>query len=65
MANRVTAEFDAWFKRSIYTADDDLVFAHPQLGTPLDGGKVTKTSGVWEFIRTGVGDRRVRSDRLQ
>lgn len=42
MANRVMAELDAWSKRSIYTADDDLVFAHPQLGTPLDGGKVTK-----------------------
>ncbi|MEA2445428.1 MAG: hypothetical protein QOJ12_2720 [Thermoleophilales bacterium] len=42
MADRVLAELDAWSKRSLYTADDDLVFAHPQLGTPLDGGKVTK-----------------------
>lgn len=42
MADRVLAELDAWSKRSLYTADEDLVFAHPQLGTPLDGGKVTK-----------------------
>lgn len=41
MADRVLAELDAWSKRSLYTAEDDLVFAHPQLGTPLDGGKVT------------------------
>jgi integrase len=42
MADRVLAELDAWSKRSLYTADEDLVFAHPQLGTPLDGAKVTK-----------------------
>ena len=29
-------------ERSEFTADDDLVFAHPQLGVPLDGAKVTK-----------------------
>ena len=28
--------------RSLYIGDDDLVFGHPQLGTPLDGAKVTK-----------------------
>jgi integrase len=41
MADRVLAELDTWSKRSRYTADEDLVFAHPQLGTPLDGAKVT------------------------
>lgn len=42
LADRVVAELDAWSRRSLYTGDDDLVFAHPQLGTPLDGAKVTK-----------------------
>jgi integrase len=26
----------------VWTAEDDLVFAHPVLGTPLDGRKITK-----------------------
>lgn len=43
MADGVLAELDAWSKRSLYTGNDDLVFAHPELGTPLDGAKVTKT----------------------
>jgi integrase len=42
LADRVVAELDAWSRRSLYIGDDDLVFAHPQLGTPLDGAKVTK-----------------------
>jgi integrase len=42
LADRVVAELDAWTKRTLYAGDDDLVFGHPQLGTPLDGAKVTK-----------------------
>jgi integrase len=42
LADRMVAELDAWSRRSLYTADDDLVFGHPQLGTPLDGSKVTR-----------------------
>lgn len=42
LADEVVAALDAWSRRSLYTADDDLVFAHPQLGRPLDGAKVTK-----------------------
>lgn len=42
LADRVVAELDAWSRRSQYTGEEDLVFGHPQLGTPLDGAKVTK-----------------------
>lgn len=42
MADRLVAELDAWSKRSRLTNDDDLVFAHPVLGVPLDGSKVSK-----------------------
>lgn len=42
MATMLAQVLEIWFKRSHYKADDDLVFAHPQKGTPLDGAKVTK-----------------------
>jgi integrase len=42
MADRVMAELDRWSKRSIYTSDQSLVFAHPQTGNPLDRSKVTR-----------------------
>ncbi|HTZ86358.1 MAG TPA: tyrosine-type recombinase/integrase, partial [Solirubrobacteraceae bacterium] len=42
MADRLAAELDRWSKRTPYNADDDLVFAHPQKGTPIDRSKVTK-----------------------
>jgi integrase len=42
MADRVAGELDRWSKRSVYDTEDDLVFAHPQKGTPIDRSKVTK-----------------------
>jgi integrase len=42
MADILVSELDRWSTRSLYTHEDDLVFAHPVLGTPLDGTKVTK-----------------------
>lgn len=36
LADRVAGVLDAHFQGSAYTADDDLVFAHPQSGRPLD-----------------------------
>ena len=42
MADRLARELDRYSKRSVYRNDDDLVFAHPQLGSPLDRSKVTK-----------------------
>jgi integrase len=42
MADRLAGELDRDSKRTAYRADDDLVFAHPQTGSPLDRSKVTK-----------------------
>jgi integrase len=42
MATRVAQELELLFQRSRFQADDDLVFGHPELGTPLDRSKVLK-----------------------
>jgi hypothetical protein len=31
----------AWSQRTAFSADDDLVFAHPETGNALDGAKVS------------------------
>jgi integrase len=42
MATRLARELDRWSTRTPYSADDDLVFAHPQTGNPIDRSKVTQ-----------------------
>lgn len=42
MADWLAHELAAWRERTQFGHDDDLVFAHPQLGRPLDPSKVTK-----------------------
>ena len=42
LATRLGRELDLWSKRTAYAGDDDLVFAHPQKGTPLDRSKLSK-----------------------
>ncbi len=42
MADRLAGELDRWSQRTEYNGDGDLVFAHPQTGSPLDRPKVTK-----------------------
>ena len=42
LADRVGAELEDLSRRSAFTADDDLVFGHPQTGKPLDRSKVHK-----------------------
>jgi integrase len=42
MADRLMRELEAWSRRTAFSADDELVFAHPQTGNPLDGPKVSK-----------------------
>ena len=42
MATRLARELDRWSTRTAYRSDDDLVFAHPQTGSPIDRSKVTK-----------------------
>jgi site-specific recombinase XerD len=42
MADWLAREVAAWRARTPFNDDDDLVFAHPQLGNPLDPSKVTR-----------------------
>lgn len=42
LADRVAGELDRLFQRSDFQGDDDLVFAHPRLGHPIDRSKVRK-----------------------
>jgi integrase len=42
IATRLARELDRWSRRTEYRGDDELVFAHPQTGHPLDRTKVTK-----------------------
>jgi integrase len=42
MADRLMAELDAQHLRSRFRSDDDLVFAHPLLGRPLDRSRLLK-----------------------
>lgn len=42
MADRLARELDRWSQRTLYAAADDLVFAHPQSGKPLDRTKLTR-----------------------
>ncbi|HEY4897749.1 MAG TPA: site-specific integrase [Solirubrobacteraceae bacterium] len=42
IADRLLGELDAWSRRTAFDGENDLVFAHPQTGKPLDGSKVTK-----------------------
>ena len=42
MATELAAPLDGWSRRTVFAADDDLVFAHPQTGRPLNRSKVTR-----------------------
>ena len=42
MADRLARDLDRWSQRTLYRADDDLVFAHPQSGRPLDRTKLSR-----------------------
>jgi integrase len=40
LADRVAAELDAHHRATAYGADDDLVFGHPHLGTPMERSRL-------------------------
>jgi integrase len=40
---KTSAVFDEQWKTSRYRGDEDLVFGHPQLGTPLDPSELTRS----------------------
>src|SRR5215212_11640234 len=52
---RVAAEPDVHHRRTAYPADDDLVFGHPQLGTPLERSRLLK-----RYKRRGESGRHPR-----
>jgi integrase len=61
-ADRLARELDRWSQRTLYGADDDLVFAHPQSGRPLDR---TKLSRRFKQACTDAGVRVVRFHDLR
>jgi integrase len=42
MTDRLALELRKWRLRTVFGDDDELVFGHPELGTPLDRTKVTR-----------------------
>ncbi len=42
VADRLAGELDQLHQETAYRGDDDLVFAHPHLGTPIDRSKLLK-----------------------
>lgn len=42
MTDRLAGELDRWSRHTIFGGEEDLVFAHPQTGNPLDRSKVTR-----------------------
>jgi integrase len=42
MTDRLALELKKWRLRTVFADDDELVFGHPDLGTPLDRTKVTR-----------------------
>lgn len=62
MIERTAGALDLLSQRSRYTADDDLVFGHPQLGSVLDASKLRKRFKVALRI---AGVREVRFHDLR
>jgi integrase len=62
MSDRLQVELKKWRLRTVFADDDDLVFAHPELGTPLDRTKVTRRFQA-ACVRAGV--RKVRFHDLR
>ncbi|TMK99483.1 MAG: site-specific integrase [Actinobacteria bacterium] len=58
LADRLAGELDRLSQRTPYAADDDLVFAHPQSGRPLDRAKVTRR------FKAACGEANVRVVRF-
>jgi integrase len=62
LADVLAAELDRHFQRSRFAGNDDLVFAHPQLGTVLDGSKLRKR---FTAARDRAGVREIRFHDLR
>jgi integrase len=55
-------ELKKWRLRAVFADDDDLVFAHPELGTPLDRTKVTRR---FQAACIAAGVRKIRFHDLR
>jgi len=62
MSDRVQVELKKWHLRTVFAEDDDLVFAHPELGTPLDRTKVTRR---FQAACVAAGVRKIRFHDLR
>jgi len=62
MADRVAAELERHYGRSVYTHDDDLIFCHPQTGRPYDASK-SRVRFKAALKRAGLRDLRLHDLR--
>jgi integrase len=62
MTDRLAAELKRWRLRTVFSDDEDLVFAHPELGVPLDRTKVTRR---FQAACDEAGARRIRFQDLR
>jgi integrase len=62
LADRVAAELDAHHRATAYGADDDLVFGHPHLGTPMERSRLLKR---YKAAAKAAGIRDVRFHDLR
>src|SRR5688500_571083 len=62
MTSRLTLELNKWRLRTVFGDEDDLVFAHPDLGVPLDRTKVTRR---FQAACVEAGVRRIRFHDLR
>ena len=62
MPDRLAAELKRWRLRTAFSDDEDLVFAHPELGVPLDRTKVTRR---FQAACEAAGVRRIRFQDLR
>jgi integrase len=62
LADRVAAELDAHHRTTAYGADDDLVFGHPHLGTPMERSRLLKR---YKAAAKAAGIRDVRFHDLR
>jgi integrase len=62
LADRLGGELDRLYRETVYQADDDLVFANPHTGTPLDGGALLR---AFQRALKRAGVRKVRFHDLR
>ncbi len=62
LTDRLSLELKTWRLRTVFGDDDELVFAHPELGVPLDRTKVTRR---FQAACVEAGVRKIRFHDLR